>query len=86
MGKATAFLFPISGVVFLPPFSGGQPEALARLERHGTRALREHLAHPLRSDRGVAAVARREGKACRMSPVHQTGASGVARPGAMSRS
>ena len=24
MGKATAFLFPISGVVFLPPFSGGQ--------------------------------------------------------------
>ena len=35
--EITAFLFPMSGVVFLPPFSGGQPEALERLERH--RAL-----------------------------------------------
>ena len=25
-------MFPISGVVFLPPFSGGQPEALALVE------------------------------------------------------
>lgn len=35
--EIAAFLFPISGVVCLPPFSGGQPEALERLERH--RAL-----------------------------------------------
>ena len=35
--EITAFLFPISGVVFLPLFNGRQREVLARRERH--RAL-----------------------------------------------